>query len=160
MSTLPVPPSPLAGLPPIDQVGFVVRDLHAALRVYEPLFGPFVVNDGPAFDAVYRGRPEPARMAVANGRSGQVQIELIEWKAGATPHRDFLESGREGMQHLRFPVGSVAAWVPRAVAEGYVPVWWGSLPSYGLDWCYFERPGDPLMIEFVSPCQPGGAVPR
>ena len=32
-------------LPDLNQVGFVVRDLAAALALYEPLFGPFVTMD-------------------------------------------------------------------------------------------------------------------
>ena len=28
-------------LPDLNQVGFVVRDLEAALALYEPMFGPF-----------------------------------------------------------------------------------------------------------------------
>ena len=28
-------------LPPIDQIGFVVKDLSQAMKAYEPLFGPF-----------------------------------------------------------------------------------------------------------------------
>ena len=28
-------------LPPVDQVGFVVKDIKAAIALYEPAFGPF-----------------------------------------------------------------------------------------------------------------------
>ena len=33
------------GLPPADQICFVVKDLAAAVALYEPLFGPFTVLD-------------------------------------------------------------------------------------------------------------------
>lgn len=32
--------------------------------------------------------------------SGQVQVELIEYIEGDTIHRDFLASGREGIEHV------------------------------------------------------------
>ena len=34
------------GLPPIDQIGFVVRDLNAWIERYDALFGPFSLMDG------------------------------------------------------------------------------------------------------------------
>ena len=33
------------GLPPADQICLVVRDLQAAVALFEPLFGPFTVLD-------------------------------------------------------------------------------------------------------------------
>ncbi len=33
-------------------------------------------------------------------RSGSVQVELIEYIEGDTIHRDFLASGREGLEHV------------------------------------------------------------
>jgi len=119
---------------------------------YEPLFGPFVILDNGPFDAVYHGRPERAELIVAFGRSGPLEIELVEWVAGATPHRDFIRSGREGLQHLRFPVASIHPWVETTAALGYEPVWSGRYLEHDIEWCYLARPGDPLMIEFVSKC--------
>jgi methylmalonyl-CoA/ethylmalonyl-CoA epimerase len=143
-------PPPINGLPPIDQIGVVVRDMEAALSWYQPLFGPFSVLDNGPFDAVYRGRPARAHLIVAFGRSGGLEIELVQWIAGATPHRDFLLSGREGLQHVRFPVSELDPWVRRAAPLGYEPVWAGTYAAHGISWCYLERAGDPLIIEFVS----------
>ena len=44
------------GLPPISQLGHVVRDLPAAMALYEPLYGPFTTMDGTVQAATYRGR--------------------------------------------------------------------------------------------------------
>ena len=49
-------PAELAGLPPCDQVGVVVRDLERAMAMYAPLFGPFTTMDGSVQQASYRGR--------------------------------------------------------------------------------------------------------
>ena len=141
------------GLPPIDQICLVVRDLGAALVRYEPLFGPFVVFDNGPFDSIYRGRPTRVELAVAFGRSGELEIELVQWRAGDTPHRDFIEQGREGVQHIRYKVNDIDEWVVKCRPLGYEPVWSGCYPgsdgSPALTWCYLERPADPLMIEFV-----------
>ena len=39
-----------------DQVGFVVRDMDAALALYEPLFGPFKMMDTCTMEYTYRGQ--------------------------------------------------------------------------------------------------------
>lgn len=83
----------LLGLPPCDQVGFVVRDLQAAMAMYAPLFGPFSTMDGSVKQATYRGRLADAGLQIAFGRSGNLEIELIEWTGGESPHREFIEAG-------------------------------------------------------------------
>ena len=42
-------------LPPIDQIGFVVKDLSQAMKAYEPLFGPFTTMDPGEMVFDYRG---------------------------------------------------------------------------------------------------------
>ena len=94
-------------LPPVNQVGFVVKDLDKALEFYQPLFGDFTVMDASDMEWDYRGRPEVSSLRIAFGNSGDVEIELIQWIAGETPHKEFLEAGHEGMHHLRFVVDNV-----------------------------------------------------
>lgn len=143
------------GLPPADQICLVVRDLGAAVAMYEPLFGPFTVldNNGP-FESVYRGERVMVELLCAFGRTGALEIELVEWRSGPTPHRDFIQGGREGVQHIRYVIDDLDGWIARAAAIGYRPVWSGSFPvseaAPSLSWCYLERAGDPLMIEFVQ----------
>ena len=89
------------GLPPIDQIGFVVRDLDAWVARYEPMFGPFTFIDGSVEQADYRGRKADVSMRIGFGRSGNLEIEFIECTAGESPHVEFINSGREGMHHVR-----------------------------------------------------------
>lgn len=143
---------PLAhlGLPPIDQIGFVVRDLDAAVARYEPMFGPFSFMDGSVAAVNYRGRLEDCELRIAFGRSGAVEIELIQWVSGHSPHREFIERGREGMHHLRFRVADVDAWIARVAPIGYRPIWYKRY-SETITFAYLEREGDPLIIEFLTP---------
>lgn len=141
------------GLPAADQICLVVPDLQAALALYEPLFGPFTVLDNGPFESVYRGERVMTDLPCAFGRSGALEIELVAWRSGPSPHRDFLQSGREGVQHIRYVVDDLDHWILRAATIGFHPVWSGSYPASpagpSLSWCYLERDGDPLMIEFV-----------
>jgi methylmalonyl-CoA/ethylmalonyl-CoA epimerase len=145
------PPSALAslGLPPADQLGFVVRDLEAAMAAYGPLFGPFHTLDGSVKQADYRGRKADVDLKIAFGRSGSLEIELIEWVAGESPHREAIEAGREGMHHIRFRVDDVDAWIPKLHAIGYRSAWYKRW-SADTTFAYLERAGDPTWIELLQ----------
>lgn len=140
------------GLPQIAQIGFVVRDLEQSIALYEPLFGPF--KRAPAEFArqmaSYKGQSRsPYELKIAFGHSGDVEIELIQWVEGDTPHRDFLASGREGMHHVQFRVDDCDAWVAKLNASGYQTVWYDRLRP-DIAYAYMERPGDPLLVEFLE----------
>jgi catechol 2,3-dioxygenase-like lactoylglutathione lyase family enzyme len=136
-------------LPPVNQVGFVVKDLEKALEFYQPLFGEFTVMDAYDMEWDYRGRPEVSSLKIAFGNSGDVEIELIEWISGETPHKEFLEAGREGMHHLRFVVDNVEEKVKEAEAAGYQQIWYKRFGE-GLAASYLERQGDPLILELFE----------
>lgn len=136
-------------LPPMDQVGFVVKDLEAAIKAYEPMFGPFNIMEPGETEFDYRGTPEKSEIRLAFGKSGDIEIELIEWVSGKTPHKEFLDAGGEGMQHLRFIVQGLEAKIIEAEAFGYHSIWFKRFGP-GLAAAYLEREGDPLIIEFFE----------
>lgn len=136
-------------LPDLNQVGFVVRDMERALAFYEPLFGPFSTMDPGPMTYDYRGQQVECDMRLAFGKSGEVEIELIEWVSGGCPHKEFLDAGREGMHHLRFIVEDLAAAVAEVAEVGYVSIW-GKRYGDGLAVAYLERDGDPLLIELFE----------
>jgi methylmalonyl-CoA/ethylmalonyl-CoA epimerase len=88
----------------IDQVGFLVPDLQAAMEGYWRAFGigPWRVytNSAPPLRCMYRGEPTSYTMKVALANSGPLVIELLQYVDGDTVHREFLESGRQGLEHL------------------------------------------------------------
>lgn len=137
------------GLPPIDQVGFVVKSLDDAQARYGAMFGPFTRIDGSVRGATYRGREADVELDILFGRSGDVEIEFIEWKSGESPHREFIESGREGMHHLRYRVDDADHWISRLASVGYEPIWYKQF-SDEIVFGYLERSGDPLLIEFLQ----------
>lgn len=137
------------GLAAMDQVGFVVRDMKKSLALYEPMFGPFSTMDPGLMEYDYRGKKETCDMGLAFGRSGGVEIELIEWRSGGCPHKEFLDAGREGMHHLRFIVDHLEASVDKAETIGFEAIW-SKRYGEGLAVAYLEREGDPLVIELFE----------
>jgi len=136
-------------LPRVAQVGFVVRSLEAAIELYQPLFGEFHYMDGSVQAAEYRGRIADAGLKIAFAWSGDLEIELIEWVSGESPHREFIESGREGMHHLQFRVDDCDGWVEKLKPLGYRPIWYKCF-SPEIKFAYMERPDDPLIVEFLQ----------
>jgi catechol 2,3-dioxygenase-like lactoylglutathione lyase family enzyme len=136
------------GLPPVDQIGFVVRSLEETKKRYGALFGPFTQIDGSVQEATYRGELADARLAILFGRSGDLEIEFIEWQDGASPHREFIEQGREGMHHLRYRVDDVDGWIEKLARLAYRPIWYKKF-SPEISFSYLERDGDPLLIELL-----------
>ena len=149
----------LLGLPPISQLGHVVRDLPAAMALYEPLYGPFTTMDGTVRAATYRGRSADVKLAMAFGHSGDLEIELIEWQGGDSPHREFIERGREGIHHVQFRVEDADGWIGKVQPLGYEVIWY---KRYSADttFAYLERRDDPTLIEFLQmpPDGPGSSA--
>ena len=137
------------GLPPIDQVGFVVKSIAATEERYGALFGPWTHMDGSVEGATYRGRVCDAKLELLFGHSGDLEIEFIEWQGGESPHREFIEAGREGMHHLRYRVDNCDRWIEKVAAIGYYPIWY-KVFSEDIVFSYLEREGDPLLIEFLQ----------
>ena len=70
------------GLPAADQIGFVVKDLEESMVKYQPLFGPFHTMDASIDAADFRGKNCDAKLKLAFGKSGDLEIELIQWIEG------------------------------------------------------------------------------
>lgn len=136
-------------LPPADQIGFVVRNLEESITKYNPLFGPFKTMEGGVEAANYRGDVRDAQLKIAFGKSGDLEIELIEWAGGESPHREFVEAGREGMHHIRFRVDDCDESIRKAEAIGFERIWYKE-PMEGVKFAYMERENDPLIIEFLQ----------
>lgn len=135
--------------PPCDQVGFVVRDIDAAIKLYEPLFGPFTPpHEVEIPQADFHGRKVDCTLKVSFGKSGDLEMELIELTAGESPHSEFIDAGHEGMHHIRFRVDDIQPLLERAKAIGYEPIWFKEMGEMAFG--YLARPGDPLLIELLQ----------
>ncbi len=125
----------------IDQVAYVVRDLEKSLPRFEALFGEFSRMDSTTPGTVFRGRESEVTLKMAFGRSGALEIELIEPVAGEGPHQEFLDAGREGVHHVRFRVDDLDGKLPDLNAAGYATVWYNRFTPE-IAWAYLEVPED------------------
>jgi Glyoxalase/Bleomycin resistance protein/Dioxygenase superfamily len=142
------------GLPPIDQVSYVVKDVDRALERFEPLFGSFQVMEVTLEGTLYRGRPADVRLKLAFGRSGPIEIELIEVLSGESPHKEFLEAHGEGQHHVRCLVPDLDPVVERAQRHGFEAIWSHQMPRAGYRFVYLERDG--IVLELLE----GAAAPQ
>lgn len=144
------------GLGPLDQIAFAVDDIDAVLTSYEAMFGAFTVQTATfstGDDVTYRGEPAEATLKVALGRSGNIEIELIQVVEGDAPTLDHVRRHGDGIHHIRFPVADLTERKAILEAAGFQTVLYGCRPS-GLKFAYLESPesfGHTLfeLIEFA-----------
>jgi len=127
------------GLGEIDQVAYVVSDLEKALPRFEALFGPFERMDSTTPGTTFRGNPSDVTLKLAFGRSGPLEIELIQPVSGAGPHQEFLDAGRAGVHHVRFRVEGLDARLPALNEAGYETIWYHRYTPE-IVWAYLEVP--------------------
>ena len=140
-------------LPPMEQVGIVVRDMDRAIEFYGATFGwgPFQVLEASLEGIVYRGKPSNCRLKTATAQSGDIEIELIQVLQGETPHTEFLREKGEGLHHLRFRVDDLDVKLAEYAEIGIKPVWQHRMPEIGFSWAYLNT--DTIggaMIELIE----------
>lgn len=141
----PVLSNPILGQ--ATQLGFVVRDLEAAMRHWIEVFGigPFIcmergVSQPPSI-TWHRGEPVSVELKLGFAYMGGVQIELIEQtNSASSPYTEFLASGREGLQHLGFLVEDLAAAKQRIESAGYQPAYEIRVAAQDMPITYYDTP--------------------
>ena len=83
----------------ISHLGLAVKDLDAAVRLYEGVFG---------LEAERRWVAEADQMRAASFRVGEVEIELMEPLAPDSPVGRFIARRGEGIHHVAYEVDNVA----------------------------------------------------
>ena len=107
------------GLPEL----YVVRDIRAAMDHWVNVMGvgPWYYIDRVKTDYFrHRGEDSAMEMSVALANSGDLQIELIQQRNDApSMYKEFLDSGREGPQHMSYSTRDYQALYDRALSLGY-----------------------------------------
>lgn len=101
----------------IRQIGYVVRDLEAAMQSWCALgVGPwFTIPEFAQEGCRYRDQRCDPTISIAFANSGPMQIELIQQHDdGPSIYREFLDAGREGFQQLGWWVDDFDAVMQRA----------------------------------------------
>lgn len=140
----------------LRQNGFVVRDIRKAMAQWMDVAGVgpfFYIQDQPLREFRYRGALSPVRMSVALAHTGGVQIELIQQNNDApSAFRDFLDAGREGLQHVAFWTTEFDSHHQRAIARGLEVLQEGCSGSGGPDerFAYFTSEAHPDAVIELS----------
>ena len=149
-------------LPPVEQIGIVVRDINAAIDYYNSTFGwgPFHVMEVELKKFTYKDKIGNCRLKLAFARSGPIEIELIEVLEGETPHAEFLREKGEGVQHLRFRVENIDHMLAELAKAGVKPVFFKLDPQSGISFAYIhsDRIGG-VMFELLETKPQRGATP-
>jgi catechol 2,3-dioxygenase-like lactoylglutathione lyase family enzyme len=117
-------------LPPVSQIGLVVRDLEKTAAFYHSTFGigPFSIVPEVKFDGVIlRGQPTNSKIKVAFADSGPLQIELIQPLEGENIYTEFLQAGNEGLHHLGFEVDDFEGMLAKFKSRGIEPIFWHNM---------------------------------
>ena len=121
----------------LKQQAFVVTDLDAAKQSMRRSFGcgnffQFELNT--PWDL--RGRTVACDVAIAFGRSGNMQIELMQPLRGEGIHFEFLATRGPGAHHLGFYVEDLDAMAEATAADGFPPVMSSGIGSSRF--CYLD----------------------
>ncbi len=149
----------------IRQIAFVVQDIDDAMHYWSQTLdiGPFFIKrEIQLLDYRYYGEALPSpTISIALANSGTLQVELIQQHdEAASIYRDFLQSGRTGLQH-------VSSWVTRdefdqrrtaLLAQGVQLAQEGTIASSGVRLAYFatEQTGGAggLIFEMADLLEP------
>jgi methylmalonyl-CoA/ethylmalonyl-CoA epimerase len=93
----------------ISHLGLAVKDLDAAVRLYEGVFG---------LEVERRWVAEADQMEAAAFRVGDIEIELMQPLAAESPIGRFIARRGEGIHHVAYKVDDVADALSRARDSG------------------------------------------
>ena len=90
-------------LPPIGQIGLVVNNVDEVVQFYSSVFGigPWRIAELDSQVEV-RGETRQWKRRLAFAQLGPVELELQQTLAGKSIGSEFLDKGREGVNHLGF----------------------------------------------------------
>ena len=93
----------------VSHLGFAVRDLEEAIRLYRDVFG---------LELTHRWVAKADRMEAASFRAGDLEIELMQPLDRDSPVGRFIDRRGEGVHHVAYRVDDVHAALRRAREAG------------------------------------------
>jgi hypothetical protein len=139
---------------PVRQMAYIVRDIERAMDFWIKVVGVgpfFLLENHLSAGAQYRGKPTDMRISLAFAQSGPIQIELIQQLNDAPSlFRDFLDSGRDGLQHLAFWTQTFDADMARYRHAGYSVVQTAGLNGPNNRNAFIVRQDDDELVIEIS----------
>ena len=138
----------------VVQMAYVVPDVRAAIAswVADLGVGPwFLLEHFTGVDAVYRGEPSRADVAIAMAFAGHVQIELIQPLDDApSVYRETVEARGYGFHHVGLATDDVAAAVAEREAAGATVAFRAGVPTGGTVVYLDGGPALPGFVELIE----------
>src|SRR3954471_15857313 len=137
----------------IAQNGYIVRDIRSAIDVWLELgVGPWFYFGKVETDYFRcRGEESALEMSVAIANSGDLQIELIQQRNEApSMYKEFLDSGREGLQHMSYWSRDYQSLYDRALSLGYKVGHEGQIGGEQGRFAYFDTQFHPGTVIEIS----------
>jgi hypothetical protein len=128
----------------LDQIGIVVKDLHAFTQELTRLFGigPFRIFEWPLEgvdpQATYHGQPGNFRLLLAFVTVGKIQLEIIQPLEGQNIYSDFLRDRGPGIHHFRLSIPGFDKGVEAMIKDGIENIASGTGMHVGSKWAYFD----------------------
>ena len=152
----------------VDQIGIVVRDLHAMVVALEQILGikGFRVMEWPVEgidpQSTYHGEPGNYRLLLGFGTIGKTQIEIVQPLEGQNIYSDFLEEHGPGLHHFRLTVPDFEERVESLESRGIEKIASGTGVHVGSKWAYFETSEflQGVIIELRKHLDEGGGEGR
>ncbi len=118
----------LSGLK-IQQYGFVFKNVEEQARIMESIYGipKFAMLEQKGYPIKYRGKDSTISTKIAISRLFDIQIELIELIEGECIYKEFLDAGREGLQHVSFFIEDLDYYIDAFQKAGFEIIHYGQL---------------------------------
>ena len=96
-------------LPPMSQIGIVVKDIDKTIEYYEKVLGlsSFTKPDIIYEEKYYYEEPVNSEWIMCFCSLGSVELEIIQPVTSPTIYHDFLKEKGEGIHHLGFDVKDI-----------------------------------------------------
>ncbi len=123
-------------------------------RVVERLtdigIGPFEPMNLPADrEEYFRDKRMYADFNIHATRIGNVQLELIQPLSGDSPHKEFLDTRGEGIQHVMFAVDDLEKTIAQLTGKGVTALLRAKFPGSG-GIAYMDFGAGNIVVELVQ----------
>ena len=142
-------------LPPVSQVGMIVKDIDKVMEFYTSTFGigPWVIREGEYRDLKVRDKVYACKTKAAWAQFGPIELELFQVKEGRSLHSEFLDKDREGVHHFGFRVNheekeQIIADLAKA---GISVVQAATRPNVSYAFLDTEKMGGGVFFELIEP---------
>ncbi|MEH6696909.1 MAG: VOC family protein [Hyphomonas sp.] len=138
----------------VCQNGYVVRDIETAMKHWIEVMGVgpwFYIAEVKTDWFTYRGVASDVKMSIALANSGDLQIELIQQRNDApSMYKDFLDAGREGLQHMSYWTEDYQGLYDTALGLGYTVGHEGQIGGEKGRFAYFDTEAHPGTVVEIS----------